>query len=101
MDRSISPVLVFFNGLAIQLIEHIMTLHSNLLHIYIVVVSSNVPLAEQETQISYVPSQSPECMSTAFWYLLPFVVSLPHVRAFEPLLLRQNFASDVTVGAPG
>lgn len=78
-----------------------MTLHSNLLHMYIVVVSSNVPLAEQETQISYVPSQSTECMSTAFWYLPPFIVSLPHVRAFEPLLLRQNFTSDVTAGAPG
>lgn len=101
MDWRVSPVLVFFNGLAMQLIEHIMTLHSNLLHMYIVVVSSNVPLAEQKTQISYVPSQSPECMSAAFWYLPPLAVSHPHVRASEPRLLRHNFTSDVTAGAPG
>ena len=78
-----------------------MTLHSNLLHIYIMVVSSNVPLAEQETQISYIPSQSPECTSTAFWYLSPLVISHPFFRGGEPWLLTHNLASDVTAGAPG
>lgn len=78
-----------------------MTLHSNLLHIYIMVVSSNVPLAEQETQISYVPSQSPECMSTAFWYSSPLVISHLPFRRGEPWLLTHNLASDVTTGASG
>lgn len=78
-----------------------MTLHSNLLHICIMVVSSNAPLAEQETQISYVPSQTPECTSTAFWYLSPLVISHVPFRGGEPWLLTHSLASDVTTGAPG
>lgn len=75
-----------------------MTLHSNLLHIHIMVVSSNVPLAEQEMQISYILSQSPECMSTAFWYLSPMVISHLPFRGGGPCLLTHN-ASDT--GEPG
>lgn len=76
-----------------------MTLHSNLLHIYIMVVSSNVSLAEQETQISYILSQSPECMSTAFWYLSPSVISHLPFRGGGPGLLTHSLASDT--GEPG
>lgn len=71
-----------------------MTLHSNLLHIYIMAASSNVSLAEQETQISYVLSQSPERMSTAFWYLSPLVISHLPFRGGGPCLLTHNLASD-------
>jgi len=78
-----------------------MTLHSNLLHIHIMVGSSNVPLAEQETQISYVPSQTPECTSTAFWYLSPLVISHLPCRGGEPWLLTHHPAYDVMAGAPG
>lgn len=80
MGWRVSPI-VFFNALAMQLIERIMTLHSNLLHMYIMVLSSNEPLAEQETQISYVLSQGLECVSTAFWYLPLLVISHSPVRA--------------------
>lgn len=89
-----------FNALAIELIERIMTLHSNLLHMYITVVSSNEPLAEQETQISYVLSQRLECVSAAFWYLPLLVISHSLVRAHEPLLLRHNLVPEATAGAP-
>lgn len=65
------------------------------------VVSSNVPLAEQETPISYVPSLSPECMSTAFWYLSPSVISHLPFRGGEPWLLTHSLASEFTAGAPG
>lgn len=100
MDGRVSAALVFFNALAIQLIKHVMTLHSNFLHLYITVVSSNVPLAEQEMQISYVPSQSPESTPTAFWYLPPLVISHLPFRRGKPWLLIHNLASDITAGAP-
>lgn len=63
------------------------------------VVSSNVSLAEQETQISYILSQSPECMSTAFWYLSPLVISHLPFRGGGPCLVTHNLASDT--GEPG
>lgn len=100
MDWRVSAALVFFNALAIQLVKDVMTLHSNLLHLHIIVVSLNVPLAEQEMQISYVPSQSPESTSTAFWYLPPLAISHLPFRKREPWLLIHNLASDLTAGAP-